>query len=148
MNNAADVQESPSNRDIALRFLAHCFRGEMESALQMLAEDATWWVPGNAEKIKVCGWRDLPRIRRLLDNVRRGWPEGMEVRFEGVTAEGERVAVEAESRARMADGRDYQNRYHYLLIVRSGRVAQVREYMDTQYVYEVQQASAPLPRDS
>lgn len=140
--------DTPSNRDIALRFLELCFRGEMEPALAMLTDDATWWVPGNAEKIKICGWRDLPRIRRLLENVRRGWPNGMEFRFEGVTADGERVAVEAESRATMADGRDYQNRYHYLLIVRDGRVAQVREYMDTQYVYEVQLGSTPPPRIS
>ena len=55
----------------------------------------------------------------------------------GVTAEGERVAIEATGRGRLRNGRDYDNSYHFLMIVRDGRVLSVREYMDSQHVADV-----------
>jgi ketosteroid isomerase-like protein len=55
----------------------------------------------------------------------------------GVTAEGERVAIEGTGRGRLSNGRDYDNTYHFLVIVRDGRVSSVREYMDSQHVAEV-----------
>jgi ketosteroid isomerase-like protein len=85
----------------------------------------------------------MPRIRRFLKNVRLGFPDGLRVEFTGVTAEGERVAVEAVSSARMSDGRPYENHYHFLVQVRDGRVVQVREYLDTQFVHELQLTLRP-----
>ena len=134
---------SGSNRDIALSFLQKCFEGSMDAALAMMAEDATWWVLGNPEKVKLSGTRDMPRIRRYLKNVRLGFPDGLRVEFTGVTAEGDRVALEAVSSARMGDGRPYENHYHFLVQVRDGRVVQVREYLDTQSVYELQLTLQP-----
>ena len=82
----------------------------------------------------------MTRVRRFLKGIRVGFPEGLRVEFTGVTAEGERVAVEAVSSARLADGRPYANRYHFLVQVRDGKVRQMREYLDTQYVYELEQS--------
>jgi ketosteroid isomerase-like protein len=141
----ADPQTETS-RTIALSFLRHCFAGDMDAAKALLAPDATWWVLGDPEKVKVSGTRDMGKIERFLKNVRRGFPDGMAVTFEGVTAEGERVAVEAVSQATMADGNAYSNRYHFLVQVRDGRVLRMREYLDTHYCYEVQLASAPPPK--
>jgi uncharacterized protein len=140
MTNASRA-ESTTAKTTALSFLAHCFKGDMDAAMALLSSDATWWVLGNPDKIKVAGLRDMARIERFLKNIRRGFPAGMDVSFEGVTAEGERVAIEASATARMADGRPYANRYHFLVQVRDSRVIRVREYLDTQYIYEVQQAS-------
>jgi hypothetical protein len=55
----------------------------------------------------------------------------------GVTAEGERVAIEARGRGRLRNDRDYDNSYHFLVTVRDGRVSSVREYMDSQHVTDV-----------
>ena len=49
----------------------------------------------------------------------------------GLTAEGDRVAVEAESYAKMKNGKTYQNTYHFLFIVRDGKIQSVKEYLDT-----------------
>jgi ketosteroid isomerase-like protein len=51
-----------------------------------------------------------------------------------MTAEGERVAVEAESKAKLANGTLYHNRYHFLFVVRDGRIQAVKEYLDTLHV--------------
>jgi ketosteroid isomerase-like protein len=53
------------------------------------------------------------------------------------TAEGDRVAVEAESSGRLVDGRPYENQYHFLLRFDvDGRVLEFKEYLDTLYVFE------------
>ena len=131
---------------IALSFIEHCFKGDVEQAMAMLSPDATWWVLGDPGTLKVSGHRDRARIARFLENVRRSFPDGLEANIEGLTAEGERVAVEANSTARMSDGKPYNNRYHFLVKVRDGRVIEMREYLDTQYAYEMQLASEPPPR--
>jgi hypothetical protein len=55
----------------------------------------------------------------------------------GATAEGERVAVEAESYARMSNGKIYQNKYHFLFTVRNGKIQAVKEYLDTMHANDV-----------
>ena len=55
----------------------------------------------------------------------------------GLTAEGDRVAVEAESYGEMATGKIYNNLYHFLLEVRDGKIHAVREYLDTMHAKEV-----------
>ena len=58
------------------------------------------------------------------------------VTITGTTAEGGRVAIEAVGTGKLRNGRDYANRYHFLLEVRDGRVLAIREYMDSQHVAE------------
>jgi ketosteroid isomerase-like protein len=55
----------------------------------------------------------------------------------GVTAEGDRVALEAESYAKMKNTKTYQNKYHFLFVVRNGKIQQVKEYLDTMHANEV-----------
>jgi ketosteroid isomerase-like protein len=51
-------------------------------------------------------------------------------------AEGDWVAVELVLRAVTARGLDYENHYHFAFRVRDGRIAEVREHLDTQYAAE------------
>ena len=50
-----------------------------------------------------------------------------------LTAEGDRVAVEAKSLAHTNSGRTYNNRYHFLITVHDGLVTSVKEYLDTMH---------------
>lgn len=43
-------------------------------------------------------------------------------------AEGDKVAVEAESMGEMKDGKIYNNAYHFLFTVRDDKICKVREY--------------------
>lgn len=142
--NAGDAGTIPAcNKTLAQRFLLHCFRGERAELLALLDPQVTWWTLGDPQQLRVAGTRDLARITRMFDKLQQLFPHGMDVSFEGVTAENDRVALEAVSLARMADGKPYSNRYHFLVQVRDGRVVQVREYFDTLYAHGIQQASPP-----
>ena len=51
-----------------------------------------------------------------------------------LTAEGDRVSVEAESYAEFTNGRIYRNIYHFMMVIRDGKFSAVREYLDTEHV--------------
>jgi ketosteroid isomerase-like protein len=64
------------------------------------------------------------------------FPHGFKVTIKGMTAEGDRVAVEAESFGKTSAGKLYQQTYHYLFIVRNGKIAVQHEYLDTLHLKE------------
>lgn len=57
---------------------------------------------------------------------------------QGVTAEGDRVAIEAVSHGQMTNGKTYNNTYHYLFIFKDGKIRMAKLYNDTQHATEVQ----------
>jgi ketosteroid isomerase-like protein len=54
-----------------------------------------------------------------------------------ITAEDDRVAVEAESFATHVSGKPYNNKYHFLMRYRDGKLLEFKEYMDTELVTDV-----------
>ena len=66
-------------------------------------------------------------------DVARGGLGSNANRFE----EGERVAVEAHSEGRHVSGATYSNEYHFLFVFREGKLAVLREYMDTERVTDI-----------
>ena len=53
-----------------------------------------------------------------------------------MTAEDDRVVLQWTSRARTASGRPYENGCIGVFQIRDGRIAAVREYMDTLYAHD------------
>jgi hypothetical protein len=77
------------------------------------------------------GGRDPGRPERRLAGNLKLLPNGIEISIGAITAEDDRVAVEAESKATLVNGALYHNRYHFLFVVRDGRIHAVKEYLDT-----------------
>jgi len=84
--------------------------------------DCTWWI---------LGFGDMTR-QTFIDMVRDGLLSAKTrvVEIIGLTAEGDRVAVEARSEMTFP-GSVYRNEYHNLLIIRDGLIVSGKEYMDT-----------------
>jgi hypothetical protein len=61
--------------------------------------------------------------------------DGLRMTVKGLVAEGDRVAAEVESHGELRNGRVYEQQYHFLLTFRAGKVAAVREYLDTQHAF-------------
>jgi ketosteroid isomerase-like protein len=72
-----------------------------------------------------------------MDFVASLFPKGIRFEIRAMTAEGERVAVEAESFGTHASGLPYHNTYHFLVVVRDGKIRRFKEYMDTMHADEV-----------
>ena len=54
-----------------------------------------------------------------------------------MTAEENRVAAEVNGEAVHASGETYNNQYHFLLIIKDGKILELKEYMDTQLAAKI-----------
>lgn len=104
---------------------------------RLLAEDATYWTCGRPELFRAAGWKSREAICAYMHTPSIFSGGGVEVAFGAVTTEDNRVAVEAETKGTLPDGRVYTNVYHYLFTFNpDGRIASVKEYLDTQAANE------------
>jgi ketosteroid isomerase-like protein len=65
------------------------------------------------------------------------FPQGLRFDIQAMTAEGDRVAVEATSEGEHISGQTYTNEYHFLFEFRDGKLLRLKEYMDTEMVTDV-----------
>ena len=122
------------NKKIVLGFLENMSSGNGAAVMNTLADSATWWVAGN---FPLSGTKTKAQFGELVGQLGNNIDGGLRVSPTGVTAEGDRVAVEAESYAKMKNGKTYQNKYHFLFLVRDGKIQQVKEYLDTMHANDV-----------
>jgi len=125
---------SDENKKIVLGFFENLNVGNAAAALGALSDSATWWIQGN---FPLSGTRTKAQFTELLGQLGSQIDGALSLRVKGITAEGDRVAVEAESHAKMKTGKTYQNKYHFLCEVRGGKIQAVREYLDTMHANEV-----------
>ena len=84
------------------------------------------------------GVRSKQEMATIFRRMGRALKDGrLRMQVKQTTAEGDRVAVEAESYGELANGRVYNQEYHVLLTIREGKIAAAREYMDTAHVNAV-----------
>lgn len=133
-NTAGAVMDSGINQRVVEKFCDQFSRGDYEAALSMLDESATWWVAGSTP---ISGLYEKVEFARLLEGISAAMHGPITIRPIAFTVQGSRVAVEAESDAMTRTGRAYRNQYHFLFIVRDGRIQAVKEYLDTEHARAV-----------
>jgi ketosteroid isomerase-like protein len=124
------MSSAAENKQTVARFLELFSSGAVAETMAMMSEDATWWVAGT---MPISGTYTKPQFEKLLGGVVEACKGPIRIAPRAWTAEGERVAVEAESFADTRNGRHYNNLYHFLFTVRDGKIASVKEYLDTMH---------------
>jgi ketosteroid isomerase-like protein len=122
------------NKAIARHFMDALSSGDPDRILACYGEGATVWTAG---ELPFSGLHPLSDVRALCEGLLGAFPNGLRFTVTALTAEGERVAVEAEGRGAHANGRAYHQHYHFLLIIREGKVMQMKEYFDTEHARTV-----------
>jgi ketosteroid isomerase-like protein len=107
------------NKKTVLAFIDSLCRGAPDPAL--LAEDAVWWIPGR-------GMIDRATFLGIADAVNALFAAPVTMTITAVTAEDDRVAVQADGHADLKDGRVYANNYHFLFYLRDGLIREAREH--------------------
>jgi len=64
-------------------------------------------------------------------------PNGLNMKIGTIICEGNHTAVQAESDTTAANGKKYANRYHFYFRFEGDKIAEVREYCDTNHAREV-----------
>ncbi len=126
--------QEKANKELAREFFAAINRADSDAVHDFYAEDGHLWTAGN---LPFSGTYDREQIKAAMDGIMAVFPEGLEITILEMTAEGNRVAIEAESRGKTVTGSTYNNHYHFLFVVNDGKVALFKEYMDTKHAFDV-----------
>lgn len=122
------------NKELVRRFWTAFSTLRMQDAYDMLAEDATWWIAG---ELSISGTYSKAQFVELSSGILTEFPQGIVVTPKILTAEEDRVAMEAESLGTRVNGRVYNNHYHIQHVIRGGKLLAVREYLDTDHANRI-----------
>lgn len=124
------------NKRIVEDFLGEFDNRNVPKLLGMMTDDATWWVNGNPELFSGARTHSKPEIAKVWQSLFDGLRGGLAMRSVSMIAEHDRVAAEVTCHATTKSGRDYENDYNFVFVVRDGRIAGVREYTDLLHAAE------------
>jgi ketosteroid isomerase-like protein len=103
--------------------------GNLFEGLAVLADDATWHVPGNWE---MAGTFTKAQMAKMMESLNM-FEGGLNFDHLSVTAEDDRVAVQTIVSGHLTDGRDYRNNIFFLFRVKNGKIQEVTEVVDSLY---------------
>jgi len=130
----ARANEDPTDPGEAKRvvasYLAHFGTGDVRAVLDMMTDDATWWVNGRPDLFPGAGSWTKAEMADVWRGLYARLDGNLAMEPTGMVAEHDRVASEVRSRAITTTGKTYANNYLMLFVLRDGRIAQVREYTD------------------
>lgn len=128
------MNQAQINKQIVTRFLELFSSGAVTETMAMMTDDATWWVAGT---MPISGTYDKAAFTHLLSGVLETCTGPIQITPRTFTVEGDRVALEAESYTQTRNGRIYNNLYHFVFKLRDGKIAAVKEYLDTMHANAV-----------
>ena len=102
---------------------------------EMMADDITWWVPQSSELGGT--HRGKAAVIALMGKGGELYQLPLRVTIEEMVAERDQVCVQLVVEAKTAAGLPYRNDYHFAFRIRDGKLAAVREYVDTKYASEL-----------
>ncbi len=130
------MTEREENKARVAKFLDLFSAGDIGGLLDSWHDDGTWWVSGRLSGFS--GTYGKQEMGALLASVKDLYKTGtLRITPLAMTAEGDRVAVEAEGYAELNDGRIYNGGYHFLFELAGEKVMHIREYMDTAHASEI-----------
>jgi uncharacterized protein len=105
--------------------------GDAEALAAAFHPDATWWLPGDLPVSKMWRGRDAILGEFLGTVMSRFVPDTLAFTTRSVVVDGDAAVLEWTVEATTIRGDAYKNDYMALFEFRDGRIAAVREYMDT-----------------
>jgi ketosteroid isomerase-like protein len=131
------MQDTQTRKQQAAQLFERFTAGDIAGVMELMHEDATWWLPGKPNQLPVVGTRTKAQIGRLFSAMAAQLEGPLKMTVKSAIAEGDRVAMEVESLGQLKNGRTYNQEYHFLITFRGDRIAAVREYLDTLHVQSV-----------
>ena len=123
-----------ANKQVVRRFWDAFSTKRLQDAFDLLSEDATWWIGG---ELPISGTYTKQKFVELARGILTEFPGGVVVTPTVMTAEDDRVAMEATSYGERVNGRVYRNFYHFQHVLRDGKLVAVREYLDTDHANRI-----------
>ncbi|MCX6116360.1 MAG: ester cyclase [Proteobacteria bacterium] len=123
-----------TNEAIVRTFFENTTAGKIAVAFAVVDDKVEWWVPGN---LPFSGTKTKTEYLGIVNQITKGFPSGFKLLVKSMISEGNKLAVEVESQGNHVNGRHYNNKYHFLIHVKEGKMISVKEYMDTLHLYQL-----------
>ena len=127
-------QQEEDNKRLAQAMVDALTRADVEWVKENYAEDFRIWVTGS---LPFSGENDKAGALAGMPSVLDLFPEGLTFTVHSMVAEGDRVAIEASSSGRTFRGDQYAQEYHFLMRAKDGKIAEWKEYIDTEHARKV-----------
>ena len=124
------------NKQVVLDFYEAGARGDMDKCFDLLSDDVTWTNIG-ATKFSGTYAGKQTLMEQLLGPLFGQLKAGISSKIERLTAEGDIVVAQTSGTAETLNGTPYNNTYCQIILIRHGKIAEVKEYFDTALVDSV-----------
>lgn len=128
------MNDIDTNKQLTLAFFEALQTGDGNQIADFYAENGRVITMGNT---LISGAHEKEEIRQFAAGVLEAFPNGLKFVVHTLTAESDRVAVEASSKGIHVSSLPYENHYHFLFTWRDGKLMELKEYMDTEIITEV-----------
>lgn len=124
-----------ANKDLIQHYFDTMMGKRSDKPLEsFFTDDVTWQVPRSNPAIVPNPRRGIAGVMDVLTSgIGIYAPGSMEMTLQRLVADDDHVAAQFNLKARLANGKDYDNQYFFLFSVRDGRIDGVWEYLDTLY---------------
>ncbi len=126
--------DTAAQKQRALAFLEQMNHPDAAVLEALIADDFEFEFMMRGPGVKV---QKREEFLKWFPKIMKSWfPNGLNMTFDTVIAEGPMVAVQATADTIAGNGKRYSNRYHFFLRFKGDRIQQAREYNDTNHVRE------------
>lgn len=126
-----------SPKETVKAFFERITEGKIDDAFSLVSDEVQWWVP---EELPFSGTKNKKEYFEIVSRIQAGFPTGFKLLVNEMIAEGDTVAAEVESEGTHVNGKRYNNKYHFLIVVKAGKFTSVKEYMNTLHLAKLLQA--------
>jgi hypothetical protein len=128
------MSSAAENKTLVESFIGAFNENPARAIEKFLDDSGTWWAAGS---LPISGTHPKAAMVEMLRGILTAFESPLTLTIHAMTAEGDRVAVEAESYGKLKGGQIYNNFYHLLFVIQGGKLQAVKEYADTQLAHEL-----------
>lgn len=118
-----------SNKELVRRFFQFIGDRNVDALSGLLHEEGTWTFPYRTDCFPLAGTKDKAGALEILRGFLGAFTE-FRFSIDQLTAEADRVAVDAHSAGIGARGVAYENVYHIHVVIQDGKLHTIRELFD------------------
>ncbi|HEX3141806.1 MAG TPA: nuclear transport factor 2 family protein [Rhizobacter sp.] len=122
--------------ELATSFFERFSANDIAGVLDLMADDATYWLAGKPEQLPGTGLLSKAQIATIYRRMGERLSDGLRMEVKNTVAQGDQVALEVESHGVLKNGRIYNNQYHLLMRLRGDKIVAVKEYYDSFHVWD------------
>jgi len=122
------------NKQCVLDFFDLMNQGDADAIADSYADGGEVQTKGHT---LISGTYGKEQIRAFAGQIYAAFPSGITFEILTMTAEGDRVSVEAASKGDHISGQLYTNEYHFLFELTDGKIRRLKEYMDTERATDI-----------